>query len=372
MSRPSLMRRTKQFLLSTSDYNRDRVFNLLKETNILKKIKEKGGDWQKHLQFYVGIMQGHKRLALQILEGLFEAIDARMVSMDLKKEEQNQIQDFIRMTNGFSHILYQFFKDKGKDALLEILAFSEEILDDKAGPDELLAFAQKVSAQGYDGEAILFAVSQKAIPPSGASFVKKQEAQGLWQVYIKSGDFRRHVPEALRALGRFGGGKIQKVTWQLKDGEMFDPQGKVVSLLAQLRYPDSGKGEDQIKEDTQADRKQFIQTLQAFVDDIENEEKKNKALEDFLAYARHHDQLREKVDQFQGSDYVSIDLLDQLFRDKDNLSVLIREVLEKKDIHLSIAGKQWEQNVQKLKEALLNHSSLDLSLPADKKNSAKN
>ena len=55
---------------------------------------------------------------------------------------------------------------------------------------------------------------------------------------------------------------------------------------------------------------------------------KTQALAAFFAYASHNDLLKEKIDRIQGVDYTSLDLLEQLFLDKDNLSVLFSEVLE--------------------------------------------
>ena len=56
--------------------------------------------------------------------------------------------------------------------LNKLLSFGNVVLSDGVGIGEINEFVEGVNKQGYDGENILFAVIQKVIPASGASFVK--------------------------------------------------------------------------------------------------------------------------------------------------------------------------------------------------------
>ncbi|MFC1522704.1 hypothetical protein ACFL6Y_09870, partial [Elusimicrobiota bacterium] len=358
----------------TTDYNRPRLLELFRKSDILGFVHEKKGDIKTHLLFYVDVISKNNRLALLILEDLFDGIKKGIGSIELEKGEQKEILNFIKKTNGFNLSLYQIYKNEGEDGLDEIVKFGEEILQDKAGLEELKAFEDEMSDKGYDGEEVLLAVTQKVIPTSGASFVKKDEVKGLFGKYLEAGDRRKDIPKALRNLGRFDGKLLKKMEWKLKKREKFDPEKKFQVLLSKMHYPDSGKDEKQKEKDAKADRDRFVEALKDYFKnktssnftspsrgevgrrpgESDKEESsitphlnpppqggrkmkenlsrgagevKGRLLNSFLSYARHNDLLKEKVDAIQTESYVSLDLLEQLFTDKDNLSVLLREII---------------------------------------------
>ncbi|MFC1521200.1 SMP-30/gluconolactonase/LRE family protein [Elusimicrobiota bacterium] len=372
----------------TTGYNRPHIFKLFQTTDILGFVLENGGDIKTHILFYVDIIRKNKRLALQALEGLFEAIRQGVVSIELSETEQKDILAFTRKTNSFNLFLYRMYQKEGEKGLAEAIRFGETILKDEAGFEEMAAFKQGMAQKGHDAEEVLLAVAQKAIPASGASFVSKGEIKYLFSRYLEAGDRRGDIPKALRKLGRFGGKLIRKIEWRLKKGEVFDPEKKVRVLISKMRYPDSGKDKAQKEKDMEGDRKRFVGELREYLSVIvksappssrrtslsviarsSSDEAIPKApqapeiatlhqkngdsplaegrdsprfsegahnnrsvdiphlLNSFLSYARYNDQLNEKIDAIQTESYTSLDLLDQLFTDKDNLSVLLRKVI---------------------------------------------
>lgn len=332
-----LLPEVKRFDSTTTNYNRGRLVEQFTQSDILRHLIKRGADIRRHLSFYFDLIGENKRLALQILEGIFESIAQGAVSIELPDAEKQQIREFIARTNNFSLPLFLYYKNEGSVALNELLAFGQTILRDEVGSHQLNEFAENLSHRGYDGDAILLAVAQQVIPGSGASFVKREETAGLFKKYREAGDRRDDIPDSLKRLGRFGGGTIQIHTWRLKPGERYDPEKRVQGLIESLHYPDSGKSKEQVDKDITEDRIAFVKALQVWVNDTMNMDKRRKALQTFLAYASHNDQLREKVDRIQTEDYVSLDMLDQLFRDKDNLSVLLRAIMST-TLHLKASG----------------------------------
>jgi len=312
-----------------NDYNRGEISKLLLSSGILDYLADHHGDVVHHLSFYLELMRLNKRLALQVLEGFFAAIKAGEVSVELPYKERTEVLEFVIITHNFNMELYKVYKKEGKKALSQILIFAQKtILSDKAGPKMLNQFKRDWTAKGYDGDEILLAAILSVIPASGASFVKKEEIKGLFLKFLEAGDRRMDVPDALRRLGRFGGGTIQRMEWRLKKGEHFDADGRFREILNALRYPDSGKVKMQKEKDTKQDKEAFVTALKLLLADRFSTEKREKARQYFFDYARHNDLLKEKIDRIGGDDYQGLELLEQLLVDKDNLTVILRNIFK--------------------------------------------
>jgi|GEM_PF-4596906 len=318
--------RSRRFDELTTKYNIERMLKVFRTHSAWSKILERGEDPLRHLDFYLEVMSGSKRLALQLLEGIFKGLDENIISYELNDEERKSILWFAEKTRNFDTGLYGFYRKEGESELDALLAVGEDIAADAVGPAEKEAFEKALNDKGYDGEALFFAVVQKVIPPSGASFVAQSESRGLMKTYWKLGDKRGHVPAALKALGAYGGGRIARYIWRLKTGEAVDPEDRIAELIQKLTAPSLLPAEKESV--TMAARKRFAESLRLFLLN-DSEQSRNKALADFLSYAALNDELRQKVEQVRPDEYVGLDLLEQIFTDKDNLSVLVHDVLDK-------------------------------------------
>jgi hypothetical protein len=319
----------------TTDYNRETIMSLFgkdpyTEEYILNWIKLQGGDPIYHFNFYLQLIEQNSRLALQILQGVLTAVRKGTVSVDLSEDEKMRILGFIKMTKGFNPYLYRVFVQEGEAPVAEFLALSEKILRDDLGPEVLVNYQAELKKRGYKqrgfnlAEEIILAVIQSVIPASGASFVKKGSVKRLFKQYLSAGDRRKDVPISLRGYS-LGGGEIQRIEWHVMENEVLDEEGRVRDILLSLRYPekeDFNEGNQQARQDKQL----FIKELNGYIQN-KNEDTRAKALKAFYRYVRHNDLLREKIEQIQLGDYTSFNLLEQLFLDKDNLSVLLQEIL---------------------------------------------
>ena len=328
---------------SVTDHNGERVFKLIfEESKILEWVSQHEGDHAKHFEFYVELLEENRRLGYQILEGLFESLKMGKVSVEIE-EERSQIKSFVRETNGMNPYLYSFYLEKGDAALEEVKEMAAKALKDDLSPQDIRAYQQEMDGKGYQGKELALAAVGMAIPLSGASFVKREEIMGLFEKYLEAGDRREDIPEELRGFVHTGGG-YRQVVYVLQPGKVLDPDGAVGAVLSRLRYPDSGKSEEAIQKVKEETREAFVSALKGYLADRKNKGKREAALEGFYKYARHHDLLKEKVDAIQGLDYVSLELLESLFSDKDQLRQLLWEVLEQ-DIEAGELSRPGEREV---------------------------
>ncbi|GEM_PF-2964350 len=323
-----LVENLTRLLVKTTDYNRPRILALLSSQAHLRRLKAANADLLDHLVFYTQILSQEKRIAYQALEGISEGIEKGIVDAALPEQEKDRILVFISKLHNFSPTLYAVYKQGGDQALQTFIEFSEKALRDKVGPEELRQFQQTYTQKGLSGSEVLAATIQIAIPASGASFVNREEIRGLMEKFIAAGDLRNHVPEVLRDRD-FGDGDADAITltaWRLKQRETFDPDKKIARLLNALKHPEGLKPAQRttVMQEAKTRLKGLLTTYLA------NREPAGRAavLEAFYAYARHNDQLGEKIDRIQPDDYQGLNLLEQLFIDKDNLAFLFREVLE--------------------------------------------
>ncbi len=176
---------------------------------------------------------------------------------------------------------------------------------------------------------------QGVSPTSGASFVKRGEQTELLQKMMEAGDLREHIPSVWR--GKVKQFALERGEWSPKEGEAIDADGQIRELLGRFR---SGE-EKKPKEEELAD------ALKEYLASDRQESDREKLRNILYAYAGFQDALREKIDRIQGVDYGALELLDQLFRDKDNLSVMLRDALRKVPMEL-LLGKGKKQAKRKL------------------------
>lgn len=325
----------------TSKFNRFRFLEILRSSEIFKFLQTNKADIYQHFEFWLELIEKNKRTAILVLEGILAATKNGLIGIDLNTQEKDKILGFINLTNGFNLDLYNFYNKEGLAALNDLLKWSDKMLDDSITTEEIEPVINNLNSRGYKGPNLMLAVNQKAIPASGTSFIKQENIQALRRDYSDAGDLREHIPSTLRNR-IFSPGKLERIEWGLKKQEKdnFDPHGEVSRIINKLRYPDNGKEEQAKKKDAQADRQKFIVELKRFFSLITTElpEKKNilqdkgliaQILDSFLAYACHNDLLKEKLENIQIDEYFSLEILRELFVDKDKLSILIREVLEK-------------------------------------------
>jgi len=316
-------------LSHTTDYNRGRILQLLLSEDHLSFLKSQEADLLEHLSFYTELLSKEKRLGHQILQGVLEGFREKIVDIHLPITEKDKIFAFIKKFHSFSPPLFSLYKQGGEEAVRELFEFSQRILLDDVDKKEVDQFIEKYQRKGLNGLEVLSSSIQIVLPASGASFVKKEEIRGLLEKFIQEGDLRDHVPSPLRNKD-FGEGKkdaISLTEWSLKEGEPFDPEGKIKNLLSQLRTQDQGLKEKEKAKRQLEDKQKLIKTLLHYFRE-RTPQNKEAVLQALYAYASHNDQLGEKIDRIQPEDYQGLNLLEQLFIDKDNLSVLLREILK--------------------------------------------
>ena len=324
---PELDKRLLAICKLTNDYNRERVlgFVLGKFPGLLQN---KGPDLLKFLDFAIEIISKENRLCLQILEGIYDGIKKHVVLKTDLETKKEMLFNFIGITHSFNPSLFGLYKQGGQAALERVFAFSREILTDGVGETELAEFEDYLRSQGVqDIDEAVVASIQISIPSSGASFVKKGEILRLYKKYRAAGDRRADVPKPLAGKD-FGSDKaIPLMEYTVKEGEAFDPEGKLSGIVSLLHQKHEGLSGEAIAQAKERDRQSFKEALSDWFKAFSDREKRDKALNAFYAMARHEDALKEKVDALSG-DYNTVQLLESLFTDKDNLSILVRGVLD--------------------------------------------
>ncbi len=319
----------------TTDYNCQRILETVFHPENLAWLARHQSPVQgqhadllfRHLEFYAEVVSKEKRLANQVLEGIIEGLKKGFVDPELPKAERKLILDCTEKLHNFSSVLFAIYKKEGDRGLEPLFEFSRKILKDAVGKVDIWALSAAYTVMGLDGQEILASAIQIAIPASGASFVKRNEVRELLEKYIQIGDLRSHVPDGLkdRDFGEGSKDVLYVSEWQLRAGMFFDPDKKIAKLLKDLRYHDAEISGDEKDKRIQRDKEKLMNALKRY---FAGEERKEAVLGAFYAYASHNDQLGEKVDRIMPDEYAGLNTLEQLFLDKDNLSVLLEKILE--------------------------------------------
>jgi|GEM_PF-2803296 len=312
----------------TNEYNRERIMELLCEAYPEVIQAKPNADYLKVLDFALEVLNKEARLANHILEGILEAIKQGSLDPADLENRKEEIFSFIGLTHSFSPALFRLYQQQGEHGLSEIFVFAGQVLQDRVGEEEFIELEDILRAKGITEDALnetVVASIQIALSSSGASFVKKDEIIGLYRKYRESGDRRQDIPEELRDKDFGSGRKIPLVEYRLKDGEVFDPGRAIHDIISGLRNKDRDVNAGKKEEAEARDRTSFKDSLTAWLRDYSDNGKQNAALKAFYAWASHNDLLGEKIDAISG-DYSAVALLEPLFTDKDNLSVLVREV----------------------------------------------
>lgn len=328
----------RTLLSSTTDYNREKILSLLFVGKTYDKthmdfLRAQQADLVAHVKFYAEVLSREKRLGYQLLEGILAGMtDRDVVDPQLPPEEQERIMAFVGKMRSFSPGLFLLYK-RGEEAVLQDLAqFSQQFLLDQVDSKTVDNLMTKSKEHGINGLEVLATAIQIVMPASGRSFVKRGEIQSLLGGFVQAGDLRSHVPEDLRNRD-FGRGEKDAITsneWRLRPGLAFDPDGKLNQLLVDLRYKDQQLSTEESAKQVEQDRQKFITALSMYFRD-RSPERKQDAQRAFYAYASHNDRLGEKVDRIPYGEYQGLNLLEELFVDKDNLYVLLAEILKELD-----------------------------------------
>jgi len=310
-SRDVALSRFIPMLESLTDYNRQRVLLFLSEK---KELYRRIGPsyFLAHYTLYMEILTNYKRLGFSLLNGILEATWEGIIPKQLTPEETGKIRHFIDQTNSFSPIVYKVYRDKGDALLKELRPLAQRVLEDRLGKGEIEAIVSKYAS--YDGFEFLAAIIQMAIPLSGASFVKRDEAKGLLQKMIGAGDLRDHVPAALRGQSRSVA--LEGGAYTLREGETINLEA-INPILEGLRA------------EKKAELPELKSTMGIYLRSNKSEEEKEKVRQVLYRYASRQDLLGEKIDRLGSTDYYILRLLEEIFRDKDCLtSILVRAIDE--------------------------------------------
>src|SRR3989338_2389199 len=294
-------------------------------------MRKKNLDFFLYIDFYTEVIRKEPRLCLQVLEGVYDALEKRIIHSSLPEQEREQIFSFSQKYRSFSPSLFKLYKDEGEAGLSEVIAFVGSVSLDNIGEQELSSLEATLRNKGIIEAAelkeALIAAIQMAVPSSGASFVKKEEIQGLFDKFRQEGDKRQDIPPELRDKDFGDNRSIELVECLLKSGETYDPQGRIKAIVDKLRYQDRGLDDTDKQKKTEEDKAAFIASLKEWLRDFSSPEKKSSCLDKFLAWVNHNDALGEKIDAIAG-DYNGAVLLEHLFMDRDNLAVVLREILK--------------------------------------------
>ena len=325
---------------SLTDYNGERILELISNNRKLFQdiANNAPGAFTPHFNLYLNVITHRKRLSLTILEGILEATKKKVVPWELSEDEIRKINNFIDRTNGFSPFLYSLYKEHGASFLDDFAPFLENIRRDQVGGDEIKKLASKYRSN--DAMEVLFSAIQMVIPMSGASMVKRDEAIRLLKYFIDSGDRRNDVPQALRGVIKECVLGVEKYT--VKDGETIDPAGEVRKIIGSLRLKDN-KGLPEL-----------ISALEDYLKSGRDEKQKENVRQVLYSYVSRRDILGEKVDRLSDTDYYTLRLLEELFRDKECLASILADVMEKVDQTLFQKGKQTLNDPDSVIKALVN------------------
>ena len=308
-------RRIIQILDSVNDYNRERILTLLQKDGFYKKINQNKGAADNHIKFHIDILQAFPRLAYPVLEGIIEATQKEIISFNLPEGEQERIKQFVKEMNSFSPYLYQIYLKQGLTGLRELKKKAEKIASDELSFEECKEIVDKYREQGIDGWEILCAVIQIVIPLSGASFVGRGDQTGLLKKMMEAGDLREHVPLAWR--GKKKSIALKSGEYVIREGEEIDKAGRIREIINKFRSKD------------ETSRDNLIKAMEEYLRSTQNAEAgREKVREVLYRYASQRDLLGEKIERISGTDYYSIGLLEEIFKDKDHLTTIIVDILK--------------------------------------------
>ena len=306
--------------LKTSEYNRERVFELLSKQ--YKKFSL--SQLEQYFSLADKIFSDHPRLGYPLLEGIFDAVDKGLLPKKLSKNIEASILHFIARMHSFEPILYKVYSQQGDKFIDEVLTISKAILADGFGQKDMDAIKQKYP--DLDGDQLILSMIQTRIPLSGASFVSKKESLGLFRKMAECGDLRNHVPAYWKNIEIKKELTLSQI--EVKEGEEVDNDGKIKAVIELLRSSERPK-----KEEVILALKEYLKG------NLDASENKQKFMNIFLRYAGTGDLLGEKVDRLGDKDFYTLRLLEEIFKDKDNLTTLLAGMLgeiEKEDPKLLV------------------------------------
>jgi hypothetical protein len=331
---PDFARATSRLVEGTTAYNREGILQLVLGQKTVDMLHGKNADLVAHIDFAAGIVAQEKRLAYQILEGIVEGVEKKVVDAALPQEERERISWFVEKMRSFAPGLYAAYKNGGEAALQPILDFPKKMLVDDIGPADIERF---IGRYGMDA---LVAAIQVCMPASGASFTKRGDIKKLLESYIMVGDRRDDVPAALRGQ-EFGGGEADRIAlteWGLKEGVSFDAGGRIGAMLDALRAPDARLGDDALDRLKQRDTERFRAALPAYLAGSCDARATGEMLEAFYAYARHGEQLGDRISSIERGEYHGLSALEEVFTDAETLRPLMRDELHRLlDAHPELA-----------------------------------
>jgi hypothetical protein len=310
-----------RMLDTLTDYNRGRVLGLLANNETLFHLTGQD-NFTQHYALYMNIIMTHKKLALQILEGVFEADRTGIISRTLGDKEIEGIGSFINATHSFSPIVYKVYKTKGEPLISELRSFSQNVVADGLGEKEINDIINKYDQ--YDGMEFLYSIIQMSIPLSGASFVKREEGKSLLKRMIDAGDLRGNVPQALK--GKSEQIFLGQTDFVLKKGAKIDLQ-IIGPILDGLR---SGK---------KAELSELVASIKTYLSGNRSEADKEALRQTLYRYASNKDLLGEKVERLGTTDYHTLTLLEEIFNDKDSLGSMLERASKEVDQSLFTSKK---------------------------------
>jgi len=313
--------RFEKTMESLTDYNQKQITTLLtSKEELYKAIGQE--NFNAHFNLYTDIITRRKRLSLTLLEGILEATEQGIIPQNLTPEIARDISCFIDQTHSFSPIVYKVYQSEGAPFLQELKAVSARISRDELGLDDIDAIIKKY--EKYDGLEVLYAIIQMSIPLSGASFVSRAEGKNLLQRLIKVGDLRKHVPQALR--GRTQELSLDSVEHQLREGEEVDS-----ALLAPIF--------EGLRTEEKATLPALAKAIETYLKSKQTQEDKEGLRQVLYRYASNQDLLGEKVDRLVSTDYYTLRLLEEIFKDKDCLTTILANAVDQVDRQLLAIDK---------------------------------
>jgi len=268
-------------------------------------------------QLFFKIMNTYSHSAYPILESLLVAVEHKIVPENLTLEDELRILTFISQINLFEPMFYKAYEIHGQKFINELKKLGQNILADQFQERDIEELSAYIES---DKDESILALAQTKIPPSGASFVSKKETLALYKKMAAIGDLRQHVPlywqnkEILK--------EIEVSEMKVIDGEMIDKEGKVKKIIDLLRDENRPSKNEVLRELTR-----YLAKGQNDQDSLDELKNKLKFLEVFLRYAGRKDLLGEKTDRLGEKDYYSLRLLEEIFKDKDNLPTLLKDLL---------------------------------------------
>ncbi len=304
----------ERVMATLTDYNRERALELWCHTTNAWAKDMPTKVYKSYLELVSTTFERYPRLSLNILEGIAEAIENKTLSKKTAPDH-NKILHFIERAHNFNTELYRAYIKEGEPFFNRIAQEAQRILSDEMGIADLQRIAKQ---QGMD---YLLSLIQVASPTSGASFVKKSEQIGLLKKMMEAGDLRGHIPDVWRKqIAQF---KLERGGYLVRVGEKIDPEGKIVGLLHQFRSETSEDKTSSLADVTTAITRMIACTTA---------KTRAEALENLRAtlyrYTGEQDALREKIDRIQDTDYTTLELLEQLFSDKDTLTQVLAEAMK--------------------------------------------